>query len=90
MCQLGILPDLDTQGPANYSATSHNPLNRQVWLAIKDRGTRGASSKMIASQLGHPPKSIAGRCTELHREGFLRRTEARDGGVIYIAIGALL
>jgi predicted HTH transcriptional regulator len=87
MAQLGILSELDSQAPADYSGTEHGQLNQQVWRCIKQRGVRGATAVEVARQLGHTIKSIAGRITELLNTGHLRRSEARRNGTVYIAIG---
>lgn len=86
--QLGILPDLDSTGPADYSKTNVNPLNRQVWLTIHDAGSNGLTSKEVGHKLGHTAKSVSGRMTELASNGKLRRTEAtRDGHTVFVAVG---
>lgn len=84
--QLGIVATLDSDAPADYRHTEDNPLNRQVWYAIHQRGAHGASSTEIAKELKKPAKSIAGRCTELHSLGRLRKTEAWRNGIVYVAV----
>lgn len=89
--QLGILPDLDSQDPADYSDTVMNPLSRQTWLAIKDKGLAGATSKEIAQQLNKTHKSIAGRFAELLNVRLLRHTEAyRNDCVVCVTVGDAL
>jgi len=84
MHQLGIMPELDSEGPKDYGHTIVNPLSRQVWLAVHDAGTNGLSAHEISLKLGKTVKSVAGRCTELVATGYLRRTEANRRGVVYV------
>jgi hypothetical protein len=86
MKQVGITPIYDSDTPANYKDTKENPLNKLVWQEIMKRGVQGGSSTEVAEALGRPAKSIAGRCTELHSLGLLRRTEAYRKGVVYVAV----
>lgn len=83
--QLGIVPELDTTGPVDYSNTAHFAFNKTVDQYVCDQGSAGATTKEAAHATGHSEKSVAGRYTELHYQGKIARTEAmRDGCVVYV------
>lgn len=88
--QIGIEPGFSVEGPPDYSGKQRAILNQQVTDFIRKQGLKGATAAETATYLGHPHKSIAGRCTELCATGVLRRTEARRRGVVYLVVESKL
>jgi 7-carboxy-7-deazaguanine synthase len=86
--QMGITPEDTSAEPANYHGECLRPINQRVLKCIKDRGVAGASAQYVASTLHIPLGTASGRISELHKEGYIRATEAVGGNRerVYIAI----
>lgn len=86
--QLGITPQDTSSSPANYHDECLRPINQRVLKCIADRGVAGASARYVSETLHIPLGTATGRISELHKEGYIRATEAVAGNRerLYIAV----
>jgi 7-carboxy-7-deazaguanine synthase len=86
--QIGLTPQDTSPAPANYHDECLRPINQRVLKCIKDRGVAGASAMYVSDTLHIPLGTASGRISELHKEGYIRVTEAVGGNRerVYIAV----